>query len=691
MQFCFQSRAEQEEVGSIAPADVNLHEDKDTDINQTMTNSTVTSWPGSVTSAEKCSGCGDVASVQWRERDSETGNTHTAKDNEKDVKEGKEEEEEKEKVSQVSLGRLLKLNCAEWPLLIWGIVTSGLVGLGQPAFTFIFSQFLSVFALRSQEEQRQQSAVLCSIISAIGLAVAVVRMMSVYCLAKAGSALTARLRSRTFGSMLRQDMAFFDDQDHQVGRLTTRLSSDAALIQGATGSKLGSAIEATVAVMSALTISLVFGWKLTLVILAFVPLVIASGRMQGRAVSGAATGDSSRLEGAGKICSEAVDNIRTVTSLNRADVFLHKMDCLLDRNSRRWIRTAQVLGLTYGISVSVKYFVLAVALTYGTYLVTRGEMEFYNIFRVLAALVTGGSEVGNSISFGVDYKKARLAADRLFAIMDRGPAIDIQHTGGKTLKEYRGSVSLEKAVFQYPSRPGVGVLCGLSVHVQPGMTVALVGPSGCGKSTLLQLLLRFYDPTSGSVLLDGEDARSLDLRWLRQQLAVVSQEPTLFDDTIAANIQYGDTRRHVPMDDVISAARAANIHTFISSLPQGYNTRVGDKGTQLSGGQKQRVAIARALVRQPKVLLLDEATSALDTESERVVQEALDKAREGRTCIVIAHRLTTVQNADLIALIQNGRVQETGTHSQLLASKGAYYNLLQTQQASEDHSIQLRL
>ncbi|CAG11904.1 unnamed protein product [Tetraodon nigroviridis] len=297
-------------------------------------------------------------------------------------------------------------------------------------------------------------------------------------------------------------------------------------------------------------------------------------------------------------------------------------------------------------------------------------------------------------------------------------------------EKFNGEISLENVRFNYPSRPSVPVLQGLSLTVKNGETLALVGSSGCGKSTTIQLLERFYDPREGRVALDGVNVKELNIRWLRSQMGIVSQEPVLFDCSLAENIAYGDNSRSVAMDEIVAAAKAANIHSFIDGLPQvvheavrhhvrrinssslleqKYDTQAGDKGTQLSGGQKQRIAIARAIIRNPKLLLLDEATSALDTESEKVsgdspwvhlmdpsglyragdsrlqvVQEALDQARKGRTCIVVAHRLSTIQNADCIAVFQGGVVVEKGTHQQLIAKKGVYHMLVTKQMGHND-------
>ena len=248
---------------------------------------------------------------------------------------------------------------------------------------------------------------------------------------------------------------------------------------------------------------------------------------------------------------------------------------------------------------------------------------------------------------------------------------------GEKPEKFDSTIEIKGVTFAYPTRPDIKVMEDFSLDIEVGKTYALVGPSGCGKSTIIQLILRFYDPLSGEVLVGGRDVRELNTRWLRQNIGVVSQEPVLFDTTIAENIKYG--KEGATDEEMKAAAISANAHDFISKLPDGYSTLVGEAGTQLSGGQKQRIAIARALIRDPKILLLDEATSALDTESESVVQQALDSAREGRTTIIVAHRLSTIQNADVIASISNGRIVEKGTHSELMDKEGLYFELVTAQ------------
>ncbi|UJR34424.1 hypothetical protein I4U23_021831 [Adineta vaga] len=272
------------------------------------------------------------------------------------------------------------------------------------------------------------------------------------------------------------------------------------------------------------------------------------------------------------------------------------------------------------------------------------------------------------------------SAEVFFDLFDRNPAMDNTSSKGQELTNFRGEIQFEQVKFVYPSRPAVLILDKLQLHIKPGQRIAIVGTSGGGKSTIIQLLERFYDTTRGRLLFDGIDIRQLNLQWLRSRLGLVSQEPILFDLTIAENITYG--LENIPMDDIINAAMKASIHEFIQQLPQGYNTNVGAKGCFLSGGEKQRIAIARVLLRQPKVLLLDEATSALDSSNEQIVQAALEQAQTDdptRTSIIIAHRLSTIRSCDSICVIDNGRIVETGTHTELVQKRGIYYKMLTTQ------------
>jgi ATP-binding cassette subfamily B protein len=307
--------------------------------------------------------------------------------------------------------------------------------------------------------------------------------------------------------------------------------------------------------------------------------------------------------------------------------------------------------------------------------VARHELTVGDLTSFLVYTLLVGFSLGALADLWAEFLRALGAAERVFELLDRRPLMP--RRGGRTLESVTGEVEIDRVTFRYPSRPETEVLSSLSVRIEPGEVVALVGPSGAGKSTIAALLLRFYDPDAGAIRLDGNDLRELDPGWLRRHIGLVAQEPLLFSTSIAENIRYG--RPEASRDKIEAAARAANADGFIAEFPSGYDTVVGERGVLLSGGQKQRIAIARALLKDPRILILDEATSALDAQVEHLVVEALDRLMQGRTTLVIAHRLSTVRRADRVLVIDRGNVIETGRHDELVARDGLYRRLVERQ------------
>ncbi|CAD7078234.1 unnamed protein product [Hermetia illucens] len=582
---------------------------------------------------------------------------------------------------KVSLTRLFKLNAPEWKFIVIGCLAAIMHGSTHPAFAVIFGEFYGILSIDDPGMVSSESVLFSIYFLILGFFAGLGNLLQTFMLNIAGSRLTTRLRKMTFKAILSQEMGYFDDQDNSVGALSARLSGDCAGVQGATGSRIGAILQSISTMVIGVLLAFVFSWKLTLVGLTTIPLVLGSIVFEARYMEAGDAEEKKALEKASQIAVEAISNIRTIASLNQEEPVIERYSKQTEASLAACRKKNRFRGAVFALGQTAPTMAYGLALWYGGVLVAHGELHYKDVIKVSEALVFGAWMLGQALSYAPNVNAAMNSAARILKLLDRVPKFhNPPSLPFNDESKIQGNIDYSDIYFRYPTRPNIPVLQGLKLKIPKGSTVALVGPSGCGKSTCIQLLLRYYDPDEGEINLDGVPTTDFPVEKLRSHLGLVSQEPVLFDKTIAENIAYGDNSREVAMAEIIEAAKNANIHDFVTNLPLGYETSLGAKGTQLSGGQKQRIAIARALVRNPRIMLLDEATSALDTHSEKVVQRALDAAREGRTCITIAHRLTTIQNADVICVIKAGEVVEMGTHRELMDLGKEYAKLHAMQQ-----------
>ncbi|XP_058800345.1 ATP-dependent translocase ABCB1-like [Phymastichus coffea] len=576
----------------------------------------------------------------------------------------------------VSTWRILQLNKQEWLFNVIACITSIVTGFSMPLFSILFGDIIGVLSRPNPDDVRSETNVYSLYFVITGILIGSTSFIQVYLFRIAGERLTMRLRGHLFEAMLRQEVGWYDEPANGTGALCSKLSTDAAAVQGAIGQRIGTIFQSCSTIALSVGLALYYEWRLGLVGMTFIPLIMVVTYAQGLLFRQETLNYHNSLEVSTKIAVEAVSNVRTVIGLCREDTFFQSYVNSMVPSLNLGVRNTHFRGLVFGMARAVSYFAYAACMYYGGYLMKNDGLFYATVFKVSQALIMGTVMVANASAFAPNLQKGLIAAEQIINLIERKPAIEDPDSASNDNWVSQAKVDYKQVSFEYPTRPGVAVLNQLQLNIPSGLTVALIGASGCGKSTIIQLLERFYDPNSGVIELSETDIRSATQSELRKQLGLVSQEPTLFARTIAENIAYGDNDRDVPMAEIIDVAKKANIHNFVSSLPLGYETTLGDRGTQLSGGQKQRIAIARALLRNPKVLLLDEATSALDSESEKVVQAALDEAKAGRTCILIAHRLSTVKDADKICVVDRGTVAESGTHNELIETKGMYYELL---------------
>ncbi|CCX10116.1 Similar to Multidrug resistance protein 1A; acc. no. P21447 [Pyronema omphalodes CBS 100304] len=487
-------------------------------------------------------------------------------------------------------------------------------------------------------------------------------------------------RASYFSAMITQDISFFDLPGNSSGSLVGRLSSDPQALHDLIQGNLGLILVVIVNLTSSIILSLIIGWKLALVAtFGALPILFTAGFIRMRLELSAQERVSEFFLESTRFATEAVSAIRTVQSLTLETSILSRYSNRLSGPVKAAYKRVSLIMILFGLSESVDMLGSGLGFWYGGRLILSGEYTVTQFFIVFTAIVFGGQAAGFLFGFTTNLTKAHAAANNIIHLRTSTPPINTS-TGSPMPSETPDdgaevpAIEFRHVRFTYPTRPTIPVLRNCNLRILPGERIGLVGASGCGKSTIIALLERFYDTTSGDILIHGTPLKSLDVHQYRSSVALVSQEPTLYQGSVRDNITLG-ARGEVNDEAVEKAARSANIHDFILSLPQGYLTDVGTKGVALSGGQRQRLAIARALVRDPRILLLDEATSALDTESERVVQEAVERASRGRTVIAVAHRLSTVREFDRVLVLAGGRVVEEGSHQELVEKRGRYWGM----------------
>ncbi|XP_059963993.1 mitochondrial potassium channel ATP-binding subunit [Mesoplodon densirostris] len=495
-------------------------------------------------------------------------------------------------------------------------------------------------------------------------------------LSRIGERMAADMRRALFSNLLRQDIAFFDAK--KTGQLVSRLTTDVQEFKSSFKLVISQGLRSCTQVAGCLVSLSMLSTRLTLLLMVATPALMGAGTLMGSALRKLSRQCQEQVARATGVADEALGNVRTVRAFAMEQWEEERYGAELGGSRCKAEELGRGIALFQGLSSIAFNCMVLGTLFVGGSLVAGQQLTGGDLMSFLVASQTVQRSMANlSVLFG-QVVRGLSAGTRVFEYMTLSPCIPL--SGGHCIprEHLRGSITFHNVCFSYPCRPGFQVLRDFTLTLPPGKIVALVGQSGGGKTTVASLLERFYDPTAGMVTLDGQDLRTLDPSWLRGQvIGFISQEPVLFRTTIMENIRFG--KPGASDDEVYAAAREANAHEFITSFPEGYDTVVGERGATLSGGQKQRLAIARALVKQPSVLILDEATSALDSESESLVQEALDRASAGRTVLVIAHRLSTVRGAHQIVVMAHGRVCEVGTHEELLKKGGLYLELIRRQ------------
>ena len=632
-----------------------------------------------------------------------------------EVKEDETIGEKPEDLPKVGYSDILQYNKPEAHIVALACLFSAIAGATDAVIALVVADMLKAWTGPRNEmwdEVWKNVGILCG--NAVIILIA--QTLKSHFAVQASANLVRRFRYMLFKNLLNQEIGMFEDPRFPPGVLVSRLASDCARIEGIAGMQLAHIFEAIGATLACLIVGFIAQWKCSLVAFAFFPFMVAGSMLQMKQASGLNTAKTSKKAkgvrdmSRAQIAFEATNNMNTITSLNRQDAIIDNFNTKSEEDFQTALSSSMFAGFACGMSFLALFMMFAATSRLGIQIIEDDDVSFDDFFKALLGCMFGGLAVGRTAGLIPDSGAAFLSAQKVFYMMNRKSLVDPSSDAGAKPAQYHGKIEIKDLHFAYPSRPDAKILKGVTLTINPGESVAFVGGSGCGKSTIIKILTRFYDPSEGSISLDGVDTRDINVAWYRKQIGFVQQEPTLMERSIADNIRSGKgdemgellARKHncrdpmlhkdmpkydkdlvvndeMPMDEVIKCAHQANINEFVHKQQNQYDTNVGKGGGHLSGGQKQRVAIARTMFREPKILLLDEATSALDNESERLVNNAMDAAKKGKTVILIAHRLSTIRSADRIIAFDLGKVKETGTHEELVAKKGYYYNLIKAQ------------
>lgn len=504
-------------------------------------------------------------------------------------------------------------------------------------------------------------------------------VIQTYCLSFVGERVVSDLRIAAYEHLQKLDLAFFEQR--RTGEITSRITNDVTLIQTTVTNSLPTLLGGVIELVGAVALMLVVSWQLSGLALILVPTLVLIGVFFGRWLRQISTAVQDRLADATSILEETVAGVRVVRSFRREDYEIARFRAAVEATFATALKLARIRAIFQPAMSLAVWMALIGILAIGGYLVSTGVLTTGSLISFLFYAVMAAGSMGMFAGLFAQLQEALGATTRVFELLDQQPLV-ADAPDAIPLPPVEGRIEFREVSFAYQSATNNGspapvVLRDFSLTIEAGEMVALVGPSGAGKSTIASLIPRFYDVSAGSVLIDSYDVRRVQIQSLRDQIGIVLQETQLFSGSVRDNIRYG--RLEATDEEIEAAARMANAHEFICQLPDGYDTPVGERGVRLSGGQRQRIAIARAILKNPRILILDEATSSLDSESERLVQEALERLMAGRTSIVIAHRLSTVQRADRIAVIVAGELVEIGTHHELLARDGVYARLYERQ------------